>query len=101
MKQLVFNYVDPKVNAIMIAYGELTDDGFKPLDLDGRLRSIFGSAYYLIHDEPIFHSGYYILPTDFDEVFQSLLSRVDSFAYYPSFFVCNLNPDCDGTEEEE
>lgn len=101
MKQLVFNFVDPKVNAIMITYGEMADDGFKPLDLEGRLGSLFHSVSRLIHDEPIFHSGYYILPTDFDEVLQSILCYVDSFAYYPGYFVCNLNSDLYGTEEEE
>lgn len=101
MKQLVFNYVDAKVFAIMISYGEVVDGTFQPRTLDGRLCALFRSAARLVHDEPIFHSGYYILPNDFDEVFQSILPFVDSFAYYPSLLVCNLNPDFDGTEEEE
>ena len=101
MKQLVFSYVDPKVSAIMVSYGEVTDGAFKALELDGRLDFLFSSASRLIHDEPIFHSGYYILPKDFNEVFEHLMIRVDSIAYYPGFLVCNLNSDCDGPKKEK
>lgn len=101
MKQVVFNYVDPKVSAIMISYGEMVDDAFKPLELDGRLDFLFGSASHLIHDEPIFRAGYYILSTDFGEVFKRLMTRVESVAYYPGLLVCNLNSDCDGPKEKE
>lgn len=101
MKQLVFSYVDPKVNAIMVSYGDFTEDGFKPHDMGADLSFLFPSASSLIHNEPIFQSSNYVLPKDFDAVFHDILPLVVSVVYYPNVLVLSLDLDDYGTEKEE
>ncbi len=101
MKQLVFSYVDPKVRAIAVNYGNMDSDGFHPLDFDELLSELPSAVADLIHTEPIFGDASYLLADDFAEFSISMYPLVHSILYYPNVLVFNLDDSNYGTKEEE
>ena len=101
MKQIVFNYVDPKVRAIAVNYGDMDSDGFHPSDFDEFLSELPSDVASLIHSEPIFGDASYLLPDDFGDFSISVQPWVHSILYYPNVLVFNLIDSDHGTKEEE
>lgn len=105
MKQVVFSFPEQKVPVVCIYYGDITDDGFKPVTDMSVLSSVFSEILddvdKLIHYDKYFNNVPFIEVEDFDSVFQSISRKTISFSYYPNLLVCTLKPDDYGTEKEE